>query len=132
VGLGEAVIVAGVGFRRQASAAAIVAVVRRALVEAGVAEEMPALLCTAAPKAHARAFAEAAAALSARPLGVADNELGAVEPLLRTRSERVRRLTGVGSVAEAAALVGAGPGARLILPRIADPGATCALAESAR
>jgi cobalt-precorrin 5A hydrolase len=37
---------------------------------------------------------------------------------------------GVGSLAEAAALAAAGPEAALILPRIAAPRATCALAGS--
>lgn len=50
----------------------------------------------------------------------------------QTQSPRVKDLYGTGSVAEAAALGHAGPGARLILPRIssADGMATCAVAES--
>ena len=45
-----------------------------------------------------------------------------------TRSERVLAITGVPSVAEAAALAAAGPGARLLVPRVAVGPATCALA----
>ena len=45
-----------------------------------------------------------------------------------TRSERVLALTGVPSVAEAAALAAAGPAARLIGPRLVVGDATCALA----
>jgi cobalt-precorrin 5A hydrolase len=47
-----------------------------------------------------------------------------------THSPRVQRLKGVGSVAEAAALAAAGPGARLLLPRIQSAQATCAVATS--
>jgi cobalt-precorrin 5A hydrolase len=48
-----------------------------------------------------------------------------------TRSDRVRTLFGTGSVAEAAALAAAGPGARLRGPRAvsADGTATAAIAE---
>jgi cobalt-precorrin 5A hydrolase len=45
-----------------------------------------------------------------------------------TRSQRVRALTGVPSLSEAAALAAAGPSARLLAPRIAVGPATCALA----
>ncbi|HTI02212.1 MAG TPA: cobalamin biosynthesis protein, partial [Acidisoma sp.] len=45
-----------------------------------------------------------------------------------TRSARAQREVGLASVAEAAALAGAGPGGRLVLARIAADGVTCALA----
>ncbi|WP_246722047.1 cobalamin biosynthesis protein [Methylosinus sp. H3A] len=48
-----------------------------------------------------------------------------------TRSPRVEALTGVGSVAEAAALVGAGKGGLLLGPRLASARATCAIARNA-
>jgi hypothetical protein len=50
---------------------------------------------------------------------------------LLTHSPRVEALTGVGSVAEAAALVGAGAGSRLLGPRLASARATCAIARNA-
>ncbi|WP_400766306.1 cobalamin biosynthesis protein [Methylosinus sporium] len=50
---------------------------------------------------------------------------------LLTRSPRVEALTGVGSVAEAAALVGAGAGSRLLGPRLGSAGLTCAIARNA-
>ncbi|WP_244613423.1 cobalamin biosynthesis protein [Methylosinus sp. Ce-a6] len=53
------------------------------------------------------------------------------EDELLTRSPRVAALTGVGSVAEAAALVGAGPGSLLLGPRITSAHATCAIARNA-
>ena len=48
-----------------------------------------------------------------------------------TDSPRARSVTGLPSMAEAAALAAAGPGARLLAPRSTAGGATCALAESA-
>lgn len=49
-----------------------------------------------------------------------------------TRSARIAAAYGTGSVAEAAALVAAGPGARITLARIVAPDgmATCAIAET--
>jgi cobalt-precorrin 5A hydrolase len=49
---------------------------------------------------------------------------------IHTASSSAERRFGVPSVAEAAALAGAGPGSTLILPRIANAGATCAIAAS--
>jgi cobalt-precorrin 5A hydrolase len=46
-----------------------------------------------------------------------------------TRSARAQAEIGLSCVAEAAALHAAGAGSRLILPRIAGGGVTCALAE---
>ncbi len=51
---------------------------------------------------------------------------------VQTCSPHSRRRFDVPSVAEAAALAGAGPGAVLIVPRIAQDGATCAIAGSAQ
>lgn len=49
---------------------------------------------------------------------------------IATPSSRVAELAGIASVAEAAALTAAGPGARLIIPRRTGRRCTCALAES--
>jgi cobalamin biosynthesis protein CbiG len=45
-----------------------------------------------------------------------------------TRSARVEQMFGVGSVAEAAALAGAGSGSILLAPRVATTRLTCAIA----
>jgi cobalt-precorrin 5A hydrolase len=118
--------VAGVGFRHGTDAAEIVALVRRALAEAGLGG--PSALATAADRAALPAFAAAAAALGVPGRGIGPNDLAAVDVHVRTRSTRIEALRGIGSLAEAAALAAAGPGARLVLRRIASPGATCALA----
>jgi cobalt-precorrin 5A hydrolase len=54
--------------------------------------------------------------------------LAAVGPLVLTRSAAAQNRFGLASVAEAAALAGAGPRARLLAPRLAAKGATCAIA----
>ena len=48
-----------------------------------------------------------------------------------TRSERTLSLFGIGSIAEAAALAGAGPGSHLIMPRRIVGNITIAAAQSA-
>ncbi len=49
---------------------------------------------------------------------------------VQTHSALAESLFGVPSVAEAAALAGAGPGSTLAVPRIAEGGVTCAIAEA--
>jgi cobalt-precorrin 5A hydrolase len=61
---------------------------------------------------------------------VPQRDLEAADARIITRSERVLALTGVPSVAEAAALAAAGPASRLVGPRVAIGPATCALAVS--
>ena len=121
-------IVAGLGFRGATGADEIVALVRRALDAAGLPQERLTGLATAADRAGALALAEAAAAFGLAPIPVAPAALAAADAGVLTRSARIEAARGVGSVAEAAALAAAGPGARLVLPRIASAGATCALA----
>lgn len=130
MGLGEAVsgVVAGIGFRHATEAAEIAALIRRALAEAGIADR-PAAIATAADRAAEPGAIAAAAEFGLEPLGIAPEALAAADAGIVTRSARIAASRGVGSVAEAAALAGAGPDARLVLPRIASAGATCALAR---
>jgi cobalt-precorrin 5A hydrolase len=126
MGVGEAMIVAGIGCRKGASAAAISAVIADALARAG----LDTLDLVAAPesKGGEHGVAAAAAALGVPLVLVAKADLEAAGARTKTRSERVLALIGVPSVAEAAALAAGGPAARLILPRITVGVATCALA----
>ena len=119
-------IVAGIGCRKGASAAAISAVIADALARAG----LDTLDLVAAPesKGGEHGVAAAAAALGVPLVLVAKADLEAAGARTKTRSERVLTLIGVPSVAEAAALAAGGPAARLILPRITVGVATCALA----
>ncbi|WP_456015291.1 cobalamin biosynthesis protein [Methylorubrum populi] len=123
--------VAGIGFRRATTAEEIVALLHRALTEAGLTPDHLTAIVTAADRAGDPALRRAAAAFGLTPLGLDPAALAAADPRVVTRSPRIAALRGVGSVAEAAALAWAGPEARLLLPRIASAGATCALAVPA-
>jgi cobalt-precorrin 5A hydrolase len=116
--------IAGMGFRKTAGIDSL----RSALLAAGGTDGVVAL-ATAADKAEARALIALAAELRLRICAIAPTALAAVET--QTRSDRVAARFGTGSVAEAAALAGAGPGARLLGPRAvsADGMATAAIAE---
>ncbi len=115
-------IVAGFGFRSETSLAAL----QDALARAGGAEGVTHL---ASLEAKAPGLAGLAAALGLPVIAVAADALAGQTVV--TRSDRVAALHGTGSVAEAAALAAAGPGARLRGPRVvsADGTATAAVAE---
>ncbi|MBK1715589.1 cobalamin biosynthesis protein, partial [Rubrivivax gelatinosus] len=95
--------VAGLGFRSSANVESL----RAALAAAGA--QGADALATSERKAAAPAF-QALAAETGLPVLALPEDLLALQPTL-TESARVRRLTGAGSLAEAAALAGAGPGA---------------------
>jgi cobalt-precorrin 5A hydrolase len=115
-------IVAGFGFRSGATLAAL----QDALVRAGGASGVTHLATLAA---KAEGLAPLGLALGLPAVGVADAALR--DQVTLTQSGRVQVLKGVGSVAEAAALAAAGPGARLRGARAvsADGTVTAAIAE---
>ncbi len=117
-------IVAGFGFRSATSLAALQDALARAGGPQGVTH-----LATLAAKAPALALLGAALSL---PVISLPPEALLPQPTL-TRSSRVKTLYRTGSVAEAAALAAAGPGARLRGPRSvsSDGTATAAIAEAA-
>jgi cobalt-precorrin 5A hydrolase len=126
----QAMIIAGIGCRKATSAADIEAVISAALTLTGFTRDALDLLATSAEKDTEAGIAAAAASLGIRLVIVPGSDLAAAGARTLTHSERVLALTGVPSVAEAAALAAGGDTARLIAPRIALNGATCALAES--
>lgn len=123
-------IVAGVGCKRGAPAPDIEAAIRAALERAGIAADTLDCIATIAAKEGEAGIATAAAKFGVTVVLVPDAALQAAGRHTETRSERVLALTGVPSVAEAAALAAAGPSARLISPRLVMGAATCALAAS--
>ncbi len=125
-------IVAGVGCRRGASASDIEAAIRAVLLRADIAVDALDGIATIAAKSAEIGLQTAAKKFGVSVVLVSDADLQAAEPRTETRSERVRALTGVSSVAEAAALAAAGPSSRLIGPRLVIGAATCALAASER
>jgi cobalt-precorrin 5A hydrolase len=118
----HAMIVAGFGFRSGVSLAAF----QDALARAGGPEGVTHLATLAA---KAEGLQPLAQLLGLPVLALPPEALRGAATL--TQSDRVEAMFGTGSVAEAAALVAAGPGARLRGPRAVseDGTATAALAE---
>ena len=123
-------IVAGIGCRKGASARDIDAVIDAALAEAGIPVSELTVIATAELKMNEPGIAEAASARGLRVEVVPQAQLEEADTRASTSSQRVRAAAGVGSVAEAAALAAAGPGAQLLMPRVVLGPATCALATS--
>ena len=98
------------------------------LLQEGEGGGAPARLFTSQTKAAEAGPVAAAALLGIEFVGLPQAELERAAPRCATRSERVLRATGLPSLAECAALAGAGRGSRLILERISEGGASCAVA----
>jgi cobalt-precorrin 5A hydrolase len=130
MGLDQAMIVAGIGCRKGASAREIGAAISAALARAGLGRDALGLLAAPAMKGGEPGIAAAATDLGVPLVLVAQADLEAAGARTATRSARVVALMGVPSAAEAAALAAGGPAARLLAPRIAVGPATCALAQS--
>jgi cobalt-precorrin 5A hydrolase len=126
----QAMIVAGIGCRRGAAAPDIEAAIRAALASAGIAAAALEAIATATAKGAEPGIAATAAKLGLRVVLIPDAELKTAGTRMATRSDRVLALTGVPSLAEAAALAAAGPSSRLIASRLVVGAATCALARS--
>ncbi len=120
----------GFGCRKGASTAAIAALLQEVLRVAP--PHAQAKIFTLARKAEEEGLRAAAASLGLQIVALDETEFAARQDEFCARgatpSEKVREKTGFASVAEAAALMGAGPSARLIVPRRARDGATCAAA----
>ncbi|MCW6510641.1 cobalamin biosynthesis protein [Lichenifustis flavocetrariae] len=128
--LGETVsgrLAIGVGCRRECSAATIVALVTETCT--GL-DRTDARLFTLEAKHAEPGLHEAAALLDLPMIFLPLGALNAALPGVSIRSARVEQAVGVASVAEAAALAGAGAGARLLVSRRVSAGATCAIARS--
>lgn len=116
-------IVAGLGFRKDAGIDSL----RDAFARAGGGGAQA--LATAADKADAAVMKALAAELALPLYAIPLDSL--THQLTMTQSARIHARYGTGSLAEAAALAAAGPGARLLGARVTsqDGMATAALAE---
>jgi cobalt-precorrin 5A hydrolase len=115
----------GIGFSTQATAQAIARAVRLAMQRA---ETLEATLHTSARKRDSQPLKEAAQDLN-MPLSFHEEaDLQRRESELLSPSPLVKDITGVGSIAEAAALAGAGENARLIVAKFSLDGVSCAVA----
>jgi cobalt-precorrin 5A hydrolase len=123
------IVAIGVGCRAGVAGEAIAALARRALAEGGSPAGEVAMF-TLAAKADEPGIVEAArllgAELRALPLAALNAEAGRI----LTPSVAAEARFGAPNIAEAAALAGAGAGGRLVGPRLAADGATCAIALS--
>jgi cobalt-precorrin 5A hydrolase len=123
----EAMMIAGIGCRRDCPGEDIVALVRQAEATCG---GTAAALAAPAVKAHEPGLHAAAATLGVPLLLVEADRLAAAQPRCVTRSPCAERALGVASVAEGCALAAAGMQGRLRVARIGSARATCALAEA--
>ncbi len=120
----------GVGCRKACSSEAIISLIRRGLAEIGPLQGERRLF-TSESKRDAANLAEAARTLGFDLRFLGFEALAAAAPRAATRSARVERHIGLPSLAETAALAGAGAGGALIVARLAAGGATCAIAHAA-
>jgi cobalt-precorrin 5A hydrolase len=127
----EAMIAIGLGCRKGCAGEAIVALVRRALAAIDGAGAQASLFSHADKKDEA-GLRDAAQELGF-PLVFLDAEtLRLTSPRAATKSAKVMAIFGLPSIAETAALAGAGPSSVLLLPRMSQAGASCAIAGKAR
>jgi cobalt-precorrin 5A hydrolase len=122
-------LVIGLGFRDQATAQSIGEVVAGAFTKAAMPDAVAVLAVVEDKAAHPSLLAAVRA--SPYPIEtVTADAMRRADVRITTRSERVIRQRGVGSVCEATALAAAGASARLIVTRLvsADRTATAAAA----
>ena len=123
----------GFGCRAGVNADAIVAAIEAMLdkAKAQVKGPLDYQLFTISTKADHAGPREAARSLGVSIGFLSVELLARFEERTTQRSSRVEALFGLGSVAESAALAGAGEDSRLLVPRLLHNGVTCALAKAA-
>lgn len=131
---GTATLAIGLGFRKRCTADALAALVGDARARLAARHpalaDAPAVLATISEKDRP-ALRDAAARLGLAVVILPKEALLAHAGRVTVTSEAARACLGVPSVAEAAALAAARPGARLLVSRIATAEATCAIAAVA-
>ena len=126
--LDQTVMVAGIGCRSGVSTEQVESAVEAALANMQAAEHVLTAIATPAAKSHEPGIIAAAASRGIPLVLISQPDLEAANPATLTHSEHSMAAMNVHSVAEAAALAGAGPTARLLGPRIVVGPVTCALA----
>ncbi|MES5100861.1 cobalamin biosynthesis protein [Agrobacterium sp. BA1120] len=125
MGMGQAVIVAGIGCRKGTSAETIIAALEAASKEQGVAIDF---IATAPIKADEPGLLEAATRLNMAFVVVAQPDFELASARTITQSAVSLEHSGSPSLSEAAALAALGPKSRLIAPRMVIGDMTVALA----
>lgn len=118
--------VAGIGFRRAATTASLRDALERAIGDGPPVQAV----ATESGKSRTPVFRDLAAALAIPAFGVSAADLARM--ITPTQSAQVQNRFGTGSLAEAAAMVAAGPKARLVAARVVshDNMATAAVADN--
>jgi cobalt-precorrin 5A hydrolase len=129
MGLGEAMIVAGIGCRKAIVAAQVESAIEAALRYNRIKGDQLGVIAVPAMKGTEAGIVEAAAARGVLLVLITQDALEEADLRTVTRSARSMDTLNVQSVAEAAALAAAGPNSRLLAPRVAIGPVTCALAE---
>lgn len=119
-------IVIGIGCRRGAPVQAILDTIAAARAKIPATADI--ILCSGELKSAEAGLKAAAERLGTDLIFLPMATLRDVDHRCETRSEASIAATGLGSMAEAAALAAAGPDSRLIVPRLAGDGVTCAIA----
>ena len=117
----------GIGCRKTCARADIVALVQSALGGLTTTSTRSRMF-TLVDKQGDTELAAAADLLDLELVFLPREALAATTPRLLTKSAAARRRFGLPSIAEAAALAGAGPNSRLLGPRRVGAGVTCAIA----
>jgi cobalt-precorrin 5A hydrolase len=110
-------LVIGLGFRDEASAQSIAEVLAKIAAHAAL-PGVASVIAVLEDKAAHPALLATAQATHLQIETVAADAMRQADARVATRSERVEKHRGVGSVCEAAALAAAGPGARLVVTRM--------------
>ncbi len=120
----------GIGCRKGCSGDVLIRLISQALAQwpQDLPEHGVRKLFTIDDKRDEAGIRQAADLLGIELALLSRDQLNAVMPRTQTYSARAQELFGVASVAEAAALAGAGANAVLIVPRISSDNATCAIA----
>jgi cobalt-precorrin 5A hydrolase len=127
--MSEHVIAIGIGCRAGASAANIVALVQRTLNDTQL-DGSHVKLFSIDVKQDEIGLINAARLLAMPMTFLSHDALAARAADATTRSDRIAALYELPSIAETAALAGAGPGSRLVVPRVTAGPVTCAIAVS--
>jgi cobalt-precorrin 5A hydrolase len=130
MGVDQTMIIAGIGCRKGATTASVVAAIHAAVTRQGLGVSALGALATLALKEHEPGITGAARALSLEIVVVDPASAAQAEDRAVTRSEASLRATGTRSASETAALAAAGKGSRLIAPRLVTGDVTCALAAT--
>lgn len=131
MGVGEAMIVAGIGCRKNVATEAVLAAIDEALSHHRLTVAELDALATAPLKGDEPALHAAALQLGLDLVVVTEWALRNAEAATLTSSQASLDHTGSRSISEAAALAAAGPGSRLLGPRLATGPVTCAIAVGA-